>query len=128
MSTSISKETPVQTIFDIIYKGLLAQGKQSIVPSNGRCMYRGPDGLKCAAGMLIPDDEYIDDMEDEGPVGTFYCRDGFEMKHSWFKKHLSPEAGKVVYELQLIHDRRLPKNWKEQMKSIALRYDLKVPE
>lgn len=31
-----------------------------------QCVYRGPDGLKCAAGALIPDELYTQDMEGKG--------------------------------------------------------------
>ena len=34
---------------------LLAQNKKS-VNFWGSCLYRGPDGLKCAIGALLPDD------------------------------------------------------------------------
>lgn len=44
--------------FDIVKKHLLCQGKKSRAP-NGSCKYRGPDGLKCAVGVLIPDSEYV---------------------------------------------------------------------
>ncbi len=30
---------------------------------DGRCLYRGPDGLKCAIGVLIPDDQFDRAME-----------------------------------------------------------------
>lgn len=30
---------------------------------NERCMYRTPDGKKCAIGRYIPDDKYCDDYE-----------------------------------------------------------------
>jgi len=30
---------------------------------SGQCLYRGPDGKKCAAGLLIPDELYNPKME-----------------------------------------------------------------
>lgn len=61
-----------QEAFDIAAKHLLAQGKKSYVKDdNGfgtadgipSCAYRGEDGLKCAIGALIPDDQYSYKME-----------------------------------------------------------------
>lgn len=49
------------------YKELLIQcARDGTFPSMGEdgiCMYRGPDGKKCAAGVLIPDEEYESQME-----------------------------------------------------------------
>ncbi|MDX1964335.1 MAG: hypothetical protein SFX18_14375 [Pirellulales bacterium] len=52
-----------QETFDIVYRHLLTQGQKSIsrvVGSEnfGKCAYRGADGAKCAAGVLIPDEAY----------------------------------------------------------------------
>lgn len=55
-----------QEIFDKVATHLITQGKQSLCywrqtewsqPDLG-CAYRGDDGTMCAAGCLIPDDEY----------------------------------------------------------------------
>jgi hypothetical protein len=51
----------LQEIFNIVSAHLLNQGQKSV--SNGICMYRGPNGLKCAAGCLIPDEEYNPEFE-----------------------------------------------------------------
>lgn len=40
---------------------VIAQGKRSF--SQGYCLYRGPDGTKCALGHLIPDELYTRDIE-----------------------------------------------------------------
>ena len=59
-----------QEIFDKVATHLIAQGKQSLLSSwwsrsvqtaqwnDQGCAYRGDDGTMCAAGCLIPDDEY----------------------------------------------------------------------
>lgn len=59
-----------QEVFDTVVRHLAKQGAKSAVMKKGetgtsyeRCMYRGPDGLKCAAGALINDDEYDPSME-----------------------------------------------------------------
>lgn len=45
-----------QEIFDKVYMELLKQKVPSM--HNGRCLYRGPNGTKCAIGHLIPDELY----------------------------------------------------------------------
>jgi hypothetical protein len=54
-----------QEMFTKVWLGLAGQNwKRSTEPSadddhdDPRCCYRGPDGLKCAAGHLIPDEKY----------------------------------------------------------------------
>lgn len=46
-----------QEAFNIAVKGLAAQDWQPSV-LHTKCLYRGPDGRKCAVGHLIPDDQY----------------------------------------------------------------------
>jgi len=51
-----------QEVFDKAVNGIRAQGRRSI-GSDDRCLYRGPNGLKCAVGQLIPNEEYAENME-----------------------------------------------------------------
>lgn len=55
------KKLTKQDIFNIAANGLLKQGKKSV--DGLSCLYRGPNGLKCAVGMLIPDNLYQDRFE-----------------------------------------------------------------
>ena len=52
----------MQEIFDKVVNHMLTQNKRSAKerPHLGSqaCLYRGPNGLKCAVGCLIPDSEY----------------------------------------------------------------------
>ncbi len=51
-----------QEAYDTICEGLAKQKRRS-ADFNGYCKYRGPNGLKCAVGVLIPDDKYSVSME-----------------------------------------------------------------
>lgn len=42
---------------------MIAQGEPASDANGDRCLYRGPNGLKCAVGALIPDELYKDSME-----------------------------------------------------------------
>lgn len=61
-----------QKAFDTMLNHLRQQGKPAVT-EKGRCRYR-VDGLKCAVGALIPDEEYEPAMEG---------RPLFVMVHEW---------------------------------------------
>lgn len=50
-----------QEAFDFVVRSLVVQGKPSVEGTS--CSYRAPDGCRCAAGWLIPDDKYNPRME-----------------------------------------------------------------
>lgn len=54
-----------QQIFTKVKAHLLQQGKQSMRQTKPVqiCAYRGDEGLKCAIGCLIPDNEYSSCIE-----------------------------------------------------------------
>lgn len=54
-----------QEIFDTVVAHLRKQGRRA-ANLEGGCMYRAPNGDKCAVGCLIKDDEYIPCMEKNG--------------------------------------------------------------
>ena len=67
----------MQEIYDSVCLHLIKQGKPALGPvpmyinaSNNTsiCMYRTPDGCKCAFGHLIPDDLYDPKMENKQAV------------------------------------------------------------
>ena len=49
-----------QELFDVVVAHARKQGKKSTQTgrTDGRCLYRGPDNLKCFMGTLIEDSEY----------------------------------------------------------------------
>lgn len=53
----------MQVQFEQVAKHLFKQGVQAVNKSGTNCVYRGPNGLKCAIGALIHDDEYNPCME-----------------------------------------------------------------
>ena len=68
----------LQEIYDKVKAHLIAQGRPAMCVLTGEegytgatgspirgevCMYRAPDGAKCAAGCLIPDEKYHPSME-----------------------------------------------------------------
>lgn len=57
-----------QQVFDFVVGRMLAQGRRSMVTLcyGEECAYRSLDGDKCAAGHLIPDEDYNEHWEGAG--------------------------------------------------------------
>ena len=89
------EQASAQEVFDQVVNHLLQQGKKSQNETSGGdvlCAYRGFNGLKCAAGCLIADDEYKEWFEQRG--WRDLVRDEFV-----------PEThGMLIQELQGVHD------------------------
>ena len=71
-----------QETFDFVATKLIEQGVPSMQP--GSCLYRGPNGTKCAAGHLIPDEFYLEsDFEyntaDQGLVRRVLADLGYDV-------------------------------------------------
>jgi hypothetical protein len=60
------KKTKQET-FDAVVSGLIEQGGPSAGENDcgPTCFYRGKDGRKCAVGLLVPDDEYQEEWENQ---------------------------------------------------------------
>lgn len=61
-----------QMVFDTVVEALLKQGKPS--SNEDECLYRGPRGLKCAIGHLIPDESYNPNIESSSVSGLIPFR------------------------------------------------------
>lgn len=48
----------MQRVYDEILNHLRTQGVCSVANDGGCCMYRGPEGKKCAIGLYISDADY----------------------------------------------------------------------
>lgn len=108
----------LQEIFDHSVDGLRAQNYQ---PSNDPikgCLYRGPNGLKCAAGFCIPDEVYEPVMEQEVIEAV--------IGKSLALQELFPteDHENLLRRLQGIHDSYPPRDWEEEWKLLAARYDV----
>jgi len=109
-------QATAQEVFDTVKNHLFKQGAKSakrIDFFGDTCAYRGRDGLKCAAGCLIGDDEYVASMEkntwrdlaDKGIVPNY---------------HLG-----LIHKLQKIHDNEDPVDWAISLESLAKEFGLK---
>lgn len=111
-----------QEIFDTIVNHLRKQGRKALANPNlasnkvtNACCYRSPNGDKCAAGCLIPDDLYHRNMEGmaiDSLIETVKFPPYFKAN-----EHL-------ISEMQWIHDKQSIVDWEENWKRIATDYQL----
>lgn len=118
----------LQQIFDQAYNGVVAQGGQSS-DTVGRCMYRGPEGRKCAVGHLLPDELYRPNME-----GTTVDYGATVLKASLRQVGIDLDdkpTKLLVIRMQAIHDDTSEGNFleefKQAMQALATENNLKVP-
>jgi hypothetical protein len=100
-----------QDVFDKVLKAIRKQKyTQSIVGYS--CKYRGPNGLRCAAGHLIPNSLYKVRIEGTSISGTMM---------------LDEVKNYLIQFMQFAHDNRLKEGsaeWELGMKEIASDYNL----
>lgn len=86
-----------QEIFDIVVTHIYSMKHRSRNSDQPACAYRAEDGSRCAVGILIPDENYHPDMENNG-VGDLL---NYWNEHlpSWFGDN---EA--LLRYLQAAHD------------------------
>lgn len=107
-------ESP-QEVYNIVAQHMLKQNAKSVTELPGigdSCAYRGIDGLKCAAGCLIPDEVYNCSFENIKWVDLVN-------DHGFPEDHLE-----LISDLQVIHDDYQPDCWCEYLIDLAWGYSL----
>lgn len=92
-----------QEVADQVVKHLLTQMKKSEDAPRKNCLYRGPNGLQCAAGCLMSDSE--DALVDEGSVPS--------------------EHAQLISDFQRIHDYSPVSKWHQYLAVLCSEYGLK---
>lgn len=97
-----------QEVFDQVARHLLTQGYKSEThdydsPIQG-CLYRGPNGAKCAAGILMSDDEWKSYWE------------GCDWQTLIEQNEVPSSHYNFIWSLQYIHDTVSPEQWKWMLK------------
>jgi hypothetical protein len=99
-----------QEIFDTVAKHLFTQGKpaKQMMPvsedhdeEDYQCRYRAADGGKCAVGVLLPDELYVESMEGQSLSGLIMNagKQGQPELPSWMEENAS-----LLMDLQGAHD------------------------
>lgn len=106
-----------QEIFNLAWNGLKAQGfRQSIEEDTDTCMYRGPEGLRCAIGHAIPDDKYAAYLERKAASDPCVLR----------AAGIPENLGVFADELQHCHDSMMG-GMEDQLRAFAKEKSLKIP-
>lgn len=101
-------QATAQEVFDQVAGHLLRQMKQCINNdlSEPVCQYRY-NGLMCAAGCLIAEDEYTPEME------------GLEWVSLVGEEFVPGNHEALIMDLQKIHDQWMPDNWARRLEQLA---------
>lgn len=113
-----------QQMFNTAYHGLAAQGFVQSMRINEKgdpcCLYRGPEGRRCALGYLIPDSAYSGDYENTS--GHFLTEQGYI-------PNVAKEDASWVNRLQMVHDHNHdPEEMRQALVEFAIEWSLTVPE
>jgi len=104
-----------QEVFDFVVNHLRLQNAKSVEDvEEGRCLYRGPEGRKCAVGCLIPDKNYSPYMEGRNII-AIAC----EGTLSYETQKLFVEHGNLLFGLQQVHDHSPIEEWESKFQLIA---------
>lgn len=106
-----------QELYTTVRNHLLKQNQQAL--AYGQCKYRTAEGLKCAIGVLIPDDRY-----------TFHL-EGLSCSSVSIKAAAGISGDdqlRLAQALQSVHDGRDVIDWAPALDDIAKRFDLQVEE
>jgi hypothetical protein len=119
-------------VFNTVANHLLKQKRKAYNDGTMSCMYRSPDGLKCAVGCLIPDKEYGINLEGCGIVSIIQNEEMPNRNHSLWKAieagvgPCTPKDMHLLRLLQNIHDdsredseRTLVQVWAARLSQLA---------
>ena len=117
MSLKQLENMSYQEIFDKVTEHLLEQNAKSMAPE-GRCMYHGPDGKKCALGIFMT-------AEEASNYELLEWSDLIYGKGSPKFPSTDDTADSLLISLQNIHDGFNPEEWEKALEAEAVRYHLK---
>ena len=108
-----------QEAFHAMVQHLREQGMRSETGSSV-CVYRHPDGLRCAIGAIIPDELYAEDFEGR-------TVDALLRETPALQALLQNVDRKVLADMQDIHDFTDPRYWEESFEELAREARLTLP-
>lgn len=117
----------LQQVFNQAFRGLRKQGwKKSVAADGTTCMYRGPNGLRCAIGHAIPNSRYMKKFEEYSVINGTILRAALGVGTGYSGPI---DLHGVLFSLQNCHDSaRGRKDMERSMLEFAQRYGLTVPK
>jgi hypothetical protein len=114
-----------QKTFNKVARHLLKQNAKSMRAyskdegdGESHCAYRGDNGRRCAAGILITNNEYKPSFEGQAVYNSP------EVDPLFRKKGLNI---RLCYRLQGVHDGDDVRDWPKSLERVATEYGLKMP-
>lgn len=105
-----------QIAFDMASTHLAQQGEKSLGP-DGKCQYRGGNGLACAVGGLLSDDA-CGNFDDPDGVGWEAIINAIEDKIG------GRPTRKLLSRIQKVHDDHNPECWKRETGAVGRYFNL----
>jgi len=116
LTTRMLGQLDRQDVFDIVAWHLLRQGTRATAFDGVKCLYRAPDGKRCAIGWLIPDEVYSKALEFLGVRDL--AERLIESEHAAFARFLYRHMP-LLRSLQEMHDASVPAEWPVMLHTIA---------
>lgn len=117
-------------MFEKVKAHLLKQNQKAMIDTDEgiACRYRTPEGLTCAIGCLIPDDEYDESFEGHPPADAttlMLYKDRISPDFSTdieiqiaLAAGITPETADLARRLQHCHDNVSEEEWIEKLNQI----------
>ena len=119
-----------QEIFNKVCEHLMTQKAKAVIQEENEsvptCMYRTPEGLKCAVGGLIPDEMYNPVIEGK-PFNLMGLDDCPELNGIAQKLGLIEDID-LIHRLQRIHDSDRIEDWSKRLRRVGENHDLEIPK
>ena len=110
-----------QQAFDTMVQHLRKQRRRSKSTNEASCLYRGPGGLKCAIGALIPDELYDERMEGKSINRLLISECDTFPELSYLFEGIDEQ---LLDGMQNIHDYSEPNEWERRFELCAAEYNL----
>lgn len=124
-----------QEIFDVVVLGLAAQNWEQCADRDG-CKYRlEKEGrkLKCAAGQLVPDEDYTPEFDECALFGTqaYHAHFAHDQQDTvagkYFASKYDADTCMFIVEAQGVHDGASPGDLREEFETFAKKMELSWP-
>ncbi len=112
----LGSEPTAQQVFDVVARHLLKQGARSMLEPDV-CAYRSPDGLMCAVGACISDEEYSPSLD----ADAVHVEVALDM--GLLPAGLRPHQP-LLNELQILHDSIEVRHWAFGLRETARLFGL----
>lgn len=114
-----------QQVFDTVVSHLRQQGCKSLSETEyPLCAYRGANNTKCAAGCLIPDEEYLSRFEGKNFQYILRIVEGLDKKENFPVIRSLTDHLTLIDCLQRMHDTVEVSFWETRLVSIARDFGL----